>query len=184
MTAFAEAVIVWQKQHGRHDFPWQNTTDPYAIWVSEIMLQQTQVAAVIPYYLRFMSRFADIQSLAKAEQEEVLQYWSGLGYYSRARHLHTAAQTIMDDHGGQFPESAEAIEALPGIGRSTAAAIASFAFNQPHPILDGNVKRILARHQQIDGWPGNPKIEKNLWQLAETLAPRQNIGAYNQGLWI
>jgi A/G-specific adenine glycosylase len=186
MTAFAEAIIAWQKQHGRHDLPWQTKSgqapDPYAIWVSEIMLQQTQVSAVIPYYLRFMSRFADVSSLAAAEQEEVLQYWSGLGYYSRARNLHAAAQKILDDHNGQFPESIEAIQALPGIGRSTAAAIVSFAFQQPQTILDGNVKRILARYQQIEGWPGSPKVENTLWQLAESLVPKQDTGIYNQGL--
>ena len=159
-TDFSTRLIAWQKVYGRHDLPWQNTRDPYAIWVSEIMLQQTQVTAVIGYYQRFMQRFPSIKSLADASQEEVLQYWSGLGYYSRARNLHNAAQTIMDEHGGKFPQDFEQIQTLSGIGRSTAAAIASFAFNQNQTILDGNVKRVLARHYLIQGWTGTPKIEK------------------------
>lgn len=182
MSQFAGQIIHWQKQHGRHDLPWQNTHDPYAIWVSEIMLQQTQVSAVISYYQRFMSRFPDIASLANADQEEVLQYWSGLGYYSRARNLHHAAQTIVDDHHGQFPQDFEAMQTLSGIGRSTAAAIAAFAFNQTHTILDGNVKRILARHFVIDGWPSTPKVEKEMWLLADTLLPETEMIAYTQGL--
>ncbi|MGZ8251447.1 MAG: A/G-specific adenine glycosylase [Methylophilaceae bacterium] len=180
--SFAFRLITWQKVHGRHDLPWQNTRDPYAIWVSEIMLQQTQVTAVIGYYARFMQRFPDIASLASATQEEVLQYWSGLGYYSRARNLHNAAQTIMDEHGGEFPQDFEAIQQLSGIGRSTAAAIASFAFNQVQTILDGNVKRVLARHFVVEGWPGLPKVEKQLWALAEELLPEQEMVAYTQGL--
>ena len=179
---FSSRLIAWQKIHGRHDLPWQNTQDPYAIWVSEIMLQQTQVAAVIAYYARFMARFPNIATLAQASQEEVLQHWSGLGYYSRARNLHNAAQTIMDEFDGQFPEDFEKIQTLSGIGRSTAAAIASFAFQQNQTILDGNVKRVLARHFLIEGWTGSPKIEKALWALAETLVPDQEMIAYTQGL--
>jgi len=179
---FTSRLISWQKKHGRHDLPWQNTHDPYAIWVSEIMLQQTQVAAVIGYYSRFMQRFPTIASLALAEQEQVLQLWSGLGYYSRARNLHNAAQIIMDSFGGQFPQDFEAILSLPGIGRSTAAAIVAFAFNQPRAILDGNVKRVFARHFLIEGWPGSPKVEKQLWMLAENLLPEANMIAYTQGL--
>ncbi|WP_047552158.1 A/G-specific adenine glycosylase [Methylotenera sp. G11] len=182
MTDFSSRLIVWQKQHGRHDLPWQNTTDPYAIWVSEIMLQQTQVTAVIGYYSKFMQRFPTIAALADATQDEVLQHWSGLGYYSRARNLHNAAQTIMDEHGGVFPQDFATIQALPGIGRSTAAAIASFAFNQVQTILDGNVKRVLARHFAVEGWPGTPKIEKELWSLAESLLPKTEMVAYTQGL--
>ncbi len=136
---FATRLIVWQKVHGRHDLPWQNTRDPYAIWVSEIMLQQTQVSAVIGYYQRFMQRFPNIKNLAGATQEEVLQHWSGLGYYSRARNLHNAAQTIVDHYHGIFPQNFEEIQQLSGIGRSTAAAIVSFAFDQRQTILDGNV---------------------------------------------
>lgn len=182
MRNFSSQLIAWQKQHGRHDLPWQNTTDPYAIWVSEIMLQQTQVSAVIGYYSKFMQRFPTVADLANAAQDEVLQYWSGLGYYSRARNLHNAAQTIMDEHGGTFPEDFETIQSLSGIGRSTAAAIASFAFNQVQTILDGNVKRVLTRHFAIEGWPGTPKIEKQLWVLAEQLLPQTDMVAYTQGL--
>jgi A/G-specific adenine glycosylase len=182
MTDFASRLITWQKIHGRHDLPWQKTTDPYAIWVSEIMLQQTQVSAVVAYYSKFMMRFPTISTLAIATQDEVLQHWSGLGYYSRARNLHHAAQTIMHEHGGQFPQDFVAIQTLPGIGRSTAAAIASFAFNQVQTILDGNVKRVLTRHFAVAGWPGTLKIEKQLWTLAESLLPKTEMVAYTQGL--
>ena len=182
MSAFAEKLIAWQQAHGRHDLPWQQTRDPYAVWVSEIMLQQTQVSAVIGYYDRFMQRFPTIASLAEAEQDEVMRYWSGLGYYSRARNLHHAAQTIMREHSGNFPTDFDTIQTLKGIGRSTAAAISVFAFNQRQTILDGNVKRVLARLYAIDGWPGLPDVEKRLWQLAETLLPEQGLPAYVQGL--
>lgn len=182
MADFANRLIQWQKIHGRHDLPWQNTQDPYRIWVSEIMLQQTQVTAVIGYYARFMSRFATIASLAAASQEEVLQYWSGLGYYSRARNLHKAAQMIMQQFNGQFPQDFEQVQTLPGIGRSTAAAIVSFAFGQSETILDGNVKRVLTRHYNIEGWPNTPKVNKQLWTLAESLVPAGQMIAYTQGL--
>ena len=179
---FSSRLITWQKQHGRHDLPWQNTTDPYAIWVSEIMLQQTQVGAVIGYYAKLMARFPTIAALANASEEEVLQYWSGLGYYSRARNMRKAAIAIMQEHGGVFPQDFTAIQALSGIGRSTAAAIASFAFNQRQTILDGNVKRVLARHYAVVGWTSQPKIETELWALAERLLPATNMVAYTQGL--
>lgn len=179
---FASQVVNWQKQYGRHDLPWQNTRDPYAIWVSEIMLQQTQVSAVIGYYARFMQRFPDVAMLAAAEQEEVLQYWSGLGYYSRARNLHAAARMIMQLHDGRFPQDFDAVQALPGIGRSTAAAITAFAFGQRRAILDGNVKRVLARSFSIEGWPGLPAVEKQMWRLAENLLPDHELEAYTQGL--
>lgn len=182
MTDFSKRLITWQKLYGRHDLPWQNTTDPYAIWVSEIMLQQTQVSAVIGYYQKFMQRFPNIAALANATQDEVLQHWSGLGYYSRARNLHNAAQTIIDEHDGEFPNDFVTIQKLSGIGRSTAAAIASFAFNQVQTILDGNVKRVLARHFAIEGWPSTPRIEKELWVLAESLLPKTEMVAYTQGL--
>jgi len=182
MPDFASRVIDWQKLHGRHDLPWQNTQDPYAIWVSEIMLQQTQVSSVVGYYQRFMQRFPDIAALAAASQEEVLQYWSGLGYYSRARNLHAAAQKILHEHSATFPEDIDSIQALPGIGRSTAAAIAAFAFGQHQAILDGNVKRVLARCFGIEGWPGQPQVQKRMWLLAEALLPQQEIEAYTQGL--
>lgn len=179
---FAAVLTAWQKSHGRHDLPWQNTRDPYAIWVSEIMLQQTQVTAVIPYYLRFMARFPDVAGLALADEDEVLRHWSGLGYYSRARNLHAAARLVMETHGGRFPSELEDILALPGIGRSTAAAIAAFAFGQRQAILDGNVKRVLARCFGIAGWPGHPPVEKNLWEIAESLLPESAIETYTQGL--
>ena len=187
MAVFANAIIAWQKQHGRHDFPWQHTTNPYAIWVSEIMLQQTQVAAVIGYYAKFMARFPTIAALATATQEEVLQHWSGLGYYSRARNLHAAAQKIVDDFGGVFPTQFDDILSLPGIGRSTAAAISTFALNTPQPILDGNVKRVFARHFNIAGWPSAAKVMQQLWLIAERENPHginQTVSAiaYTQGL--
>ncbi len=182
MSNFANAIIAWQKQHGRHDLPWQNTVNPYAIWVSEIMLQQTQVAAVIGYYANFMARFPNIHALSKATQEDVLQSWSGLGYYSRARNLHAAAQKIVDDFAGKFPPNFDDILSLPGIGRSTAAAISTFALNAPQPILDGNVKRVFARHFNIAGWPSAPKVAAQLWQIAERENPSTNAIGYTQGL--
>ena len=186
MTVFATEIIAWQKLHGRHDLPWQtklnHAPDPYAIWVSEIMLQQTQVSAVIGYYAKFMLRFPNIKSLANATQDEVLQHWSGLGYYSRARNLHHAAQKIVDDFNIKFPQNFEDILSLPGIGRSTAAAISTFAFNQPMPILDGNVKRVFARHFNVAGWPGLPKIEAEMWQIATRENPNDDAIAYTQGL--
>lgn len=187
MRDFANAIVGWQKQYGRHDLPWQNTTDPYAIWVSEIMLQQTQVTAVIGYYAKFMQRFPSIEALAAATQEEVLQHWSGLGYYSRARNLHAAAQRILDDFGGIFPHQFEEIRSLSGIGRSTAAAISTFALNLPQPILDGNVKRVFARHFNVAGFTGAPKIAQELWKIAERENPSGsnetlNAIAYTQGL--
>lgn len=187
MTQFSQRIIDWQKLHGRHNLPWQNTHDPYAIWVSEIMLQQTQVAAVIGYYAKFMQRFPSIKVLAAATQEEVLQYWSGLGYYSRARNLHAAAQMIMDDFDGVFPNKFDDIQSLAGIGRSTAAAISTFALHLPQPILDGNVKRVFARHFNIAGYTGAPKVAQQLWQIAERENPndagkKSEAIAYTQGL--
>jgi A/G-specific adenine glycosylase len=182
MTDFAARLVAWQELHGRHDLPWQAVHDPYAVWVSEIMLQQTQVAAVIPYYRRFMARFPDIASLAAADEDAVLQCWSGLGYYSRARNLHAAARQIMEIHGGTFPDDFDAIQSLPGIGRSTAAAIAAFSFGQRRAILDGNVKRVLTRNFGIEGWPDQSSVQKQLWELAESLLPDDRIVAYTQGL--
>jgi A/G-specific adenine glycosylase len=182
MKSFATRVIDWQRRHGRHDLPWQNTRDPYRIWVSEIMLQQTQVSAVIGYYQRFMQRFPDLAALAGAPVEEVMRHWAGLGYYSRARNLHACATIIAARRGGAFPQSQEEIEALPGIGRSTAAAIRAFAFGARAAILDGNVKRVLARHLGVAGYPGEPKIEQHLWEQAEALLPAQGVEAYTQGL--
>jgi A/G-specific adenine glycosylase len=179
---FAPALIAWQQRHGRHDLPWQNTRDAYAVWLSEIMLQQTQVTAVIPYYQRFLGRFPTLKSLAVAPLDEVLALWSGLGYYSRARNLHRAAQTIVADHDGKFPAALEAIMELPGIGRSTAAAIRVFAFGQRGAILDGNVKRVLARVRGIAGYPGDTTVAAQLWHEAEALLPKTGLRSYTQGL--
>jgi A/G-specific adenine glycosylase len=181
-SSFSAKVVAWQKRHGRHDLPWQGTRDPYAIWLSEIMLQQTQVATVIPYYLRFLARFPDVAALAAARLDEVLRLWSGLGYYSRARNLHRAAQVIVDTHGGSFPRRFEDVAALPGVGRSTAAAICVFAFGKRHAILDGNVRRVLARYRGVKGHPGAKKVTDALWQVAQELLPRRNLEAYTQGL--
>jgi len=181
-AAFAPALIAWQQRHGRHDLPWQNTRDPYAVWLSEIMLQQTQVATVIPYYRRFLERFPTVAALAAASEDEVLALWSGLGYYSRGRNLHRAAGIIVAEHGGRFPGTPEALMALPGIGRSTAAAIFVFAFGGRAAILDGNVKRVLARHAGIGGWPGQPAVQASLWRVAEARLPDRDIEAYTQGL--
>ena len=182
MENFAQVLIEWQKQHGRHGLPWQQTRDPYAVWLSEIMLQQTQVASVILYYQRFLARFPDIASLAAASQDEVLSHWSGLGYYARGRNLHRAAQRIVAEHEGVFPSDVEAVMALPGIGRSTAAAILAFSFGQRRAILDGNVKRVLARCFGIAGYPGAKVVENALWQKAEQLLPEAGIETYTQSL--
>jgi A/G-specific adenine glycosylase len=182
MQQFAPRVIEWQQASGRHDLPWQGTRDPYRIWLSEIMLQQTQVVAVIPYYARFLARFPTLSTLAAAPADDVLALWSGLGYYARARNLHSAARAIAQRHAGIFPSAFEDIFALPGIGRSTAGAIAVFAFGARRPILDGNVKRVFARAFGIAGFPGEKKIETAMWACAEALLPPDNLEAYTQGL--
>lgn len=182
MISFASRIIEWQQCHGRHSLPWQATRDPYRIWLSEIMLQQTQVATVIPYYERFVARFPDLPALAAAHEDEVLALWSGLGYYSRARNLHAAARTVIGEHAGVFPDVPETIARLPGIGRSTAAAIAALAFGHACAILDGNVKRVLARHAGISGWPGERKVELTLWQLAASRLPQSAVESYTQGM--
>jgi A/G-specific adenine glycosylase len=179
---FSADVIRWQKQHGRHALPWQNTRDPYRVWLSEIMLQQTQVAAVIPYYQRFLTRFPDLQSLASAPSEDVMAHWSGLGYYSRARNLHRCAQRVVAEYGGVFPADPQLLAELPGIGRSTAAAIAAFSYGMRAAILDGNVKRVFARVFGVDGYPGEKKVEQALWLRAEALMPQQDVESYTQGL--
>jgi A/G-specific adenine glycosylase len=182
MSEFARRVVRWQSRAGRNDLPWQGTRDPYPVWVSEIMLQQTQVATVVPFYARFMARFPDIATLAAAPLEEVMRLWSGLGYYSRARNLHRAAQLIVTELGGVFPRTLAEIGQLPGVGRSTAAAIAGFAFGARAAILDGNVKRLLARHFLVVGFPGDRSVERELWTLAESLLPERDVAAYIQGL--
>jgi len=181
-ATFATRLIAWQKCHGRNDLPWQNTRDPYRIWLSEIMLQQTQVGTVIPYYLKFLEHFPDVTSLAQADEDDVLRLWSGLGYYSRARNLHRAARHVMELHGGRFPEQREQLETLPGLGRSTAAAVAAFAFEAREAILDGNVKRVLARHFAIEGFPGDGKVAAQLWARAESLLPARGVARYTQAL--
>ena len=170
MKTFSTRIINWQRKHGRHNLPWQGA-DAYRVWLSEIMLQQTQVISVIPYYRRFVARFPDIATLAASSEDEVLAYWSGLGYYSRARSLFRSAQIIMQQHDGKFPCNFDRIVALPGIGRSTAAAICALAFHQRHAILDGNAKRVLARYCAIEGYTGEKKIEEYLWHLAEEFLP-------------
>jgi A/G-specific adenine glycosylase len=179
VSKFASALIAWQKKHGRRELPWQGTRDPYRIWLSEVMLQQTQVAAVIPYYERFLRRFPSIDFLASASEDEVLQLWSGLGYYARGRNLHAAAKRIVENG---FPRTSTAIAELPGIGRSTAAAIAAFAFGERAAILDGNVKRVLARCFGIEGWPGEKAVEARLWAHAAKLLPKNGIETYTQAL--
>ena len=182
MGAFSKKIIAWQERDGRNDLPWQGTRDAYRIWVSEIMLQQTQVTAVIPYYQRFMQRLPDLSSLARAPVDDVMQLWAGLGYYARARNLHKAAKVVAGQHGGVFPDEFEAIHALPGIGRSTAAAIAAFAYGQRRAILDGNVKRVFARHFGIAGDVRAKPVEDALWSIAEEQLPKVDIERYTQGL--
>ena len=181
-TSFADALIDWQKQHGRHQLPWQGTRDAYRIWLSEIMLQQTQVATVIPYYARFLDSFPNVAALAAAPTETVMVHWSGLGYYTRARNLHRCAQQVVSHHAGRFPSDPETLASLPGIGKSTAAAIAAFAYGARAAILDGNVKRVFCRVFGVEGFPGQAAVEKNLWQRAEAMLPAREIEAYTQGL--
>lgn len=185
---FAERVVTWQRQHGRHALPWQNTHDPYRIWLSEIMLQQTQVATVMPYYARFLERFPTVADLAAAPQAVVMESWAGLGYYARARNLHACAKQVVELWGGKFPPTAEDIQTLPGIGRSTAAAIAAFAYGERSPILDGNVKRVFARHFGIHGDPTTRAVELRMWDVAEKALPPigpdtpDAMRSYTQGL--
>jgi len=180
--AFQRAVLDWFEIHGRKHLPWQQAPTPYRVWVSEIMLQQTQVATVIPYFYRFMQRFPDLSTLAAAELDEVLSYWAGLGYYSRARNLHGAAREVAERHAGRLPERPEALEALPGIGRSTAGAILSLGHGLPAAILDGNVKRVLSRHAGIAGWSGETRVLRELWELSERYTPTSRTAEYNQAM--
>jgi A/G-specific adenine glycosylase len=181
-AGFATRLLDWYGHNGRQALPWRQEPTPYRVWLSEIMLQQTQVATVLPYYQRFLQRFPDLASLAAAPLEEVLGLWAGLGYYSRARHLHRTAQTVATQYGGSFPASLEALAALPGIGRSTAGAILAIAFRRRAAILDGNVKRILARHGGIEGWPGEAAVGRRLWVLSEALLPEERIDDYTQAI--
>lgn len=179
---FATQVLNWYQQHGRKDLPWQQDINAYRVWISEVMLQQTQVATVIPYYQRFMQSFPTLYDLAKAPMDEVLQHWSGLGYYSRARNLHKTANIIVDTYHGELPKTVEALSALPGIGRSTAGAIAAIAYQQHAAILDGNVKRVLARYYAVDGWPAKAQVQKQLWHHAEENTPKQDVHHYTQAM--
>ncbi|MEM1141347.1 MAG: A/G-specific adenine glycosylase [Pseudomonadota bacterium] len=182
MDAFAAQLLDWFDDHGRHNLPWQQDGSAYHTWLSEIMLQQTQVATVIPYYQRFTSAFPDIQSLATADIDDVLHHWSGLGYYARARNLHKAAIQVVEQYNGEFPADVDALQALPGVGRSTAGAILSSALGGRAPILDGNVKRVLARYHAVEGWPGQTRIAAKLWELAESHTPQERVASYTQAI--
>ncbi|WP_240342403.1 A/G-specific adenine glycosylase [Methylococcus sp. EFPC2] len=181
-TEFPHRVLAWYDRHGRKNLPWQQPRTPYRVWISEIMLQQTQVATVIPYFLRFMDRFPSLESLAEAPVDDVLSHWAGLGYYARARNLHRAAQALNEDHGGHWPRDLETVNALPGIGRSTAGAILSLGLGSRAAILDGNVKRVLCRWAGIAGWPGETATARELWELSEKLTPHERSGDYNQAM--
>lgn len=180
--SFPHRIATWQQAHGRHHLPWQNTGDAYRVWLSEVMLQQTQVATVIPYYLRFVERFPDVRALAAAPLDAVLAAWAGLGYYSRARLLHRCAQQVVQQHAARFPADAAQLAALPGIGRSTSAAIAVFAGGARAAILDGNVRRVFARHFGVEGDPAGAATQKVLWRIAERELPHDGVAAYTQGL--
>ncbi len=182
LSSFATQLLEWFDVFGRKNLPWQQDVTAYRVWVSEIMLQQTQVQTVIPYFARFVDSFPDITTLAASSQDEVLSHWSGLGYYARGRNLHKAAQQIVAQHDGKFPESFDEVVALPGIGRSTAGAILSLAVGQRHAILDGNVKRVLARHEKIAGWPGTTSVASALWAAAENNTPDSRVAEYTQAI--
>ncbi|MEM9533060.1 MAG: A/G-specific adenine glycosylase [Pseudomonadota bacterium] len=179
---FAQRLLDWHREHGRHDLPWQHPRSPYRVWVSEIMLQQTQVATVIPYFLKFMARLPDLPTLAGASDDEVMALWAGLGYYSRARNLHRSAQICVAQHNGDLPGRFDDLVALPGIGRSTAGAILAQAFDEPYPILDGNAKRVLARFHAVAGWPGKSTVLRALWDLAEQTTPSHSAADYAQAI--
>ena len=178
----APPLLDWASKHGRHDLPWQRPATPYRVWVSEIMLQQTQVSTVIPYFERFVERFPHLDSLADAPLDDVLALWSGLGYYARARNLHRTALVCRERHDGQLPDTPDALTALPGIGRSTAGAILALGFGRRAPILDGNVKRVLARYHAVAGWPGKTAVLRTLWELAEQETPKKSVAAYTQAI--
>lgn len=179
---FRVRLLAWYDANGRHELPWKQPATPYRVWVSEIMLQQTRVSVVVPYFRAFMERFPDVQALAQAPADAVMAQWSGLGYYARARNLHRAAQVIAAEHGGEMPTDRESWQALPGVGRSTAGAILSLSMEQRHAILDGNVKRVLARYGSIPGWPGRTAVERELWALSEQLTPDARCADYNQAM--
>jgi A/G-specific adenine glycosylase len=179
---FSDRLLVWFEKHGRHDLPWQLEQLPYRVWISEIMLQQTQVVTVIPYFECFIKTFPDVETLANSELDNVLHHWTGLGYYARARNLHKAAKLIVKDNRGEFPSTLDDLMALPGIGRSTAGAILSLASQKRYPILDGNVKRVLSRYHGVEGWPGKKKVEEELWSYAELHTPIDLVRDYTQAI--
>ncbi|ODS14757.1 A/G-specific adenine glycosylase [Pseudoalteromonas sp. SCSIO 43095] len=179
---FSNQVVDWYHLYGRKTLPWQLAKTPYKVWVSEVMLQQTQVVTVIPYFEKFMQSFPDIIALANADEDQVLHHWTGLGYYARARNLHKTAKIVRDKYQGQFPSTLEEVMNLPGIGRSTAGAVLSLSLGQHHPILDGNVKRVLARFFMVEGWYGVKKVENQLWHLSEQLTPKNNVTEFNQAM--
>ncbi|WP_380180292.1 A/G-specific adenine glycosylase [Kalamiella sp. sgz302252] len=179
---FSRQVLDWYQRFGRKTLPWQQEKTPYKVWLSEVMLQQTQVATVIPYFERFMARFPTVTDLAAAPLDEVLHLWTGLGYYARARNLHKAAVQVVEKHGGKFPETFEEVADLPGVGRSTAGAILSLSLGKHFPILDGNVKRVLARCYAVKGWPGKKEVEKRLWQISEEVTPAEGVSQFNQAM--
>lgn len=181
-TWFSDQVVDWYHLHGRKTLPWQRAKTPYKVWVSEVMLQQTQVVTVIPYFERFMASFPDIVTLANADEDHVLHHWTGLGYYARARNLHKTAKIVRDKYNGEFPETLDEVMDLPGIGRSTAGAVLSLSLGQHHPILDGNVKRVLARYFMVEGWYGVKKVENQLWHLSEQLTPKNKVSEFNQAM--
>lgn len=181
-SPFSQRLLAWFAQYGRKDLPWQHNPTAYRVWVSEIMLQQTQVSTVIPYYQRFMQAFPELQSLAAAPLDAVLQHWTGLGYYARGRNLHRSAQRLCADFDGELPQDLATLQSLPGIGRSTAGAILALAYGQRQPILDGNVKRVLCRYQALEGWPGKTEVSQQLWALSEALTPHTQVGAYTQAI--
>ncbi|MBU1333202.1 MAG: A/G-specific adenine glycosylase [Gammaproteobacteria bacterium] len=179
---FSSAVLAWYDNHGRKDLPWQQGITPYRVWVSEIMLQQTQVSTVLGYFDRFMAALPTVKDLAEAAEDEVLHLWTGLGYYTRARNLQKTAQIVMHEHAGEFPRDVDKLTELPGIGRSTAGAIASLSMGLRAPILDGNVKRVLARYVAQEGYPGEPKVAKQLWDVAERFTPHARVNNYTQAM--
>jgi len=182
VSFIGEGLLRWFEAAGRKHLPWQVRPSAYRVWVSEVMLQQTRVATVVPYYERFMVQFPDVESLASAAIDEVLHLWTGLGYYARARNLHRAAQRVVQDYGGRFPETLEAMRSLPGVGRSTAAAILALSASRRHAILDGNVKRVLTRYFGVEGFPGNAAVERHLWMLAEACTPSEGVARYTQAI--
>jgi len=179
---FSALVLAWYDKHGRKDLPWQKNITPYRVWISEIMLQQTQVATVIPYFQRFIKKFPTTKVLAQAPQDEILHLWTGLGYYARARNLHRSAQIIQEQFNGKFPNTLETLQTLPGIGRSTAGAILAISKNQRPPILDGNVKRVLCRLHTVEGWPGKTEVQKTLWELTTKYTPTKHTAKYTQAI--